>query len=319
MDIYQSTVEYLADLPIVKSWPEMQVLIGRAASMKTRHWRVPITACEAVGGVAEESIPAVAAIACAHSSIMLIDDMLDEDPRGEYHHIGSAKAANFAVAFQAAGLEAIFVSKAPLETKLKAMQSLNKMLMATAFGQDLDIRNPTDEAAYWRVAETKSAPFFGAALHLGALIGGASDDVAGRLEHFGQLYGVMIQVHDDLNDSMAVPANSDWIQRRSPLPILFAQSVDHPARSRFVELCRDVSGPEALQEAQDILIRSGAVSYCVDQLVRRHQAAREILNTIPLAHRDGMENFLEGVLEPVRKLFTSIGKLPPVLSGARRT
>src|SRR5258707_10652552 len=104
MDIYQSTVEYLADLPIVKSWPEMQVLIGRAASMKTRHWRVPITACEAFGGVAAESTPPFGAIASAQSSIIFIGGMLGKGPRGGTHHVRSAKAANFGGAFQGAGL-----------------------------------------------------------------------------------------------------------------------------------------------------------------------------------------------------------------------
>lgn len=79
----------------------------------------------------------------------------------------------------------------------------------------------------------------------------------------------MIQLHDDLNDTMAVPANPDWLQGRKPLPILFAQSVDHPDHARFQELCQDISNENALREAQDILIRCGGVSYCAGSVPHR--------------------------------------------------
>ena len=61
-----------------------------------------------------------------------------------------------------------------------------------------------------------------------------------------------------------------------------------------------------MQEAQEILIRCGAVSYCVDQLMRRSQSADEILRSIPLVRADLMESLLEAVIAPVRKLFDAV-------------
>lgn len=312
MDPYQSTVDYLLTLPVIQSWPELQVLFTRAASRRPKYWELPIQACEAVGGSVAQAIPAVAAVACAEMSIMLIDDMLDEDPRGEYHHAGHAKVANYAAALQAAAFEA-FCSNVQPEIRLPGLCSLNRMILTIALGQHLDVQNPPDEIAYWHVVENKSAPFFGAALYLGALVGRASNKVANELEQLGWLYGEMIQIHDDLNDTMAVPANPDWIQKRLPLPILFAQVVDHPERARFLELRQNISTPEALSEAQDILIHCGAVSYCADQLVRRHQAAQETLNTIPLVRREILDALLEELIVPVYGLFRETGALLPEL------
>lgn len=314
MDIYQSTVDYISQLPLLQSWSDLQVILERAASTKSKQWELPVIACLAVGGSVRQAIPAVAALACAQISIILIDDMLDEDPRGEYHRIGAGRAANFASTLQAASLDAFALSDISPAVKLAAQQSINHMILTTTYGQDLDIQNPPDEVAYWHIVENKSAPFFGAALHIGALLGNASDEAAAGLEKLGRLYGEMIQIHDDLNDTMATPANPDWVQRRSPLPILFAQLVDHPEQARFVELCRNISTPEALSDAQDILVRSGAVSYCVDQLLHRYQAAREILDAIPLVHREHLDALLLEVIAPVQQLFREMGQTPPELA-----
>ena len=135
---------------------------------------------------------------------------------------------------------------------------------------------------------------------------GAAPRAAGQLRELGALYGEMIQVHDDLNDSMLVPANADWLQGRFSLPILFARSVPHPARERFVQLCGQVADPQALAEAQEILIQCGAVSYCVEQLLTKYQSMQTMLAALPPRARDEMESLAQEVIAPVWKLFEEI-------------
>jgi geranylgeranyl diphosphate synthase, type I len=316
MDIYQSAVSYLLTLPTVRSWPELEALLTRSASGRPRDWQLPVIACQAVGGSAAQAIPAAAAIACAQMSIILIDDMLDEDPRGEYLRIGAGNAANFSASFQAIGLEALRPRAKKHEIEIPAWHCLNRMMMTIAYGQHLDIQSLPDETAYWRVVEHKSAPFFGAALHLGALYGGASSELAQRMDEIGRLYGEMIQIHDDLNDTMAVPASPDWKQRRLPLPILFAHLVDYPARTRFLELYQDISLPETLREAQDIIIGCGAVSYCMSHVLSKHQAAQSILAGSALSHPDPVKSLLDGAVAPVWKLLKSVENRPIGLASA---
>ena len=93
MDIYQSTIEYLLKLPIFNSWQDIESILRRAASTHPQAWELPVITCQAVGETTEKAISASAALACAQISIILVDDMLDEDPRGEYHRIGSGRAA----------------------------------------------------------------------------------------------------------------------------------------------------------------------------------------------------------------------------------
>jgi geranylgeranyl pyrophosphate synthase len=311
MDIYEQIVNKFLSIPRVDAWKEMQALFRRIASKRLDHWLLPVKACEAVGGTPDQAIPAAVAFACSHISIILVDDMLDSDPRGEYQRIGTPVAANLACAFQSAGLTALAQCTNEAESKLMTLASLNQMILTTALGQYWDIQCPTDEATYWRIVRTKSSPFFGAALYIGALLGGTSVETAGGLKELGNLYGEMIQIHDDLNDTLAVPANPDWIQGRLPLPILFAQTVEHAERARFLELRQEIPDDGALLEAQDILIRCGAVSYCVDQVLRRQQTAQGILAALTLPRRDVLSALIEEVIAPVRKLFDAVGVSQP--------
>lgn len=306
MDIYQSIVDYLLKFPVFNSWSDMENILQRAASTRPRDWELPVITCQALGESSEKAIPASAALACAQISIILVDDMLDDDPRGEYHRIGSGPAANLAVAFHAAGVEALLECGASTEVRSEALKSLSQMMSVTAFGQELDMRNPADEISYWQVVENKSSPFYGCAFHLGALFGEAADAVSNELKHLGELYGEMIQIHDDVNDTMAVPANPDWLHGRKPLPILFAQTVEHPDRERFMHLYSNAADENALREAQEILIRCGAVSYCVDGLLHRYRAAQTILDKTPLPNKEALYAVIEGLIAPVRKLFDTL-------------
>jgi geranylgeranyl pyrophosphate synthase len=309
MDAYDQARALLLGLPAVQAWPALQAAIRRATLKHNRHWRVPVLAAQAVGA-AEPALHAVAAIACLHTSIILVDDMLDADPRGEYHHLGQPAAANLALAFQALGLAVLAEAPAPGEARLAAQQSFSQAALAIACGQDLDTQNPADEAGYWRVVQAKSAPFFGAALHLGALLGGAPAGVAEQLRHLGLLYGEIIQIYDDVNDTLAMPANPDWTLGRAPLPVLFAQTVAHPERDRFLALrarLRAAPDREALEAAQAIVVRCGGLSYSVHALLQRQSAAGALLAACPLPDRSVLEDMLEDVVRPVRRLMAAVG------------
>jgi hypothetical protein len=100
---------------------------------------------------------------------------------------------------------------------------------------------------------------------------------------------------------MTEPAGPDWIKGRASLPILFAQTVDHPGRIRFLELSKNISELDALGEAQSILIRCGSISYCFHQLLYRYQTAHKILAGTKLSKPDQMNHLLEDLIAPIRK------------------
>ena len=326
MEIFSQLVEEFSELPHVKDWGELKAIFQRAALAKPKHWLLPLRTCESVGGDVStgfgqaqsasstpgQAFPALLAVACGHIGIILVDDMLDEDPRGIHVGAGKAATANMASALQSAAGVAISTSGMEPAAKLRAMEAVNVMFLSTSLGQYWDVKTvPDDEETYWKIARAKSSPFFSTAFEVGALVGGASLDLAARIKELGVIYGEMIQIHDDLDDSLTTPATPDWSVGCSSLPILFAQVVDHPARSRFEGL--RLLAPEqasALEEAQEILVQCGAVSYCVHELVQRYDKARGMISALGLNRRDALEKIFEDVTQPVFRLLEEADATP---------
>src|SRR5688572_2727341 len=107
MDIYERIVKDFLTIPQVKSWSEVRNVFTRVASERPAHWLLPQQIGEAVNNTTLDVLPALVAVACSHISIVMVDDMLDADPRGEHHKVGEAAAANMASALQSAALVSI--------------------------------------------------------------------------------------------------------------------------------------------------------------------------------------------------------------------
>jgi len=298
----------------VSAWPQMLQLMERVMHRDSLSvWDYPASVCTAVGGEAEDALSAAAAVFCSLISIHLVDDMLDDDPKGDYHRIGAGRAANLGLAFQAAGHLVLDDPAVHPQTRAALHASFARMSIGTAFGQDMDSRELRNEEEYWRTVGTKTPPLFGAAFRMGALLGGAPEPVIEKLEAFGGILGRFVQVSDDLSDALETPAKADWARRPNNLPILYAMTADHPAKERFLELSVRSEEPEALAEAQQILLRSGAVSYCVFKMVEIADEARGVLAGIPLRDAAPVERIFAAHLRPLQKMLESVGLEEPAL------
>ena len=298
-------------LPELAAWPEVASIFGRTSGKLSTEWELPYLACQAVGGPPEAALPGAAALACIQLSIVLVDDMLDDDPRGDYHQLGYGPTANLALAYQAAAFA--LVKSAPIDAERRASLCawLAHIGLGTSLGQYCDSHNAGDEAAYWQVARGKSAPFYGGALALGAVLGGASAEVVEGLNQLGLLIGETAQIYDDLGDALRSPARPDWQHGRNNLPILYALTAQYPLRARFEECLAEVADPDRLREAQGILVQCGAVSYCAFQAAQRHRAAKALLAELPLADRGPLLEGLSRQSRPLVALFRAAGAEPP--------
>jgi geranylgeranyl pyrophosphate synthase len=299
-------------LPIVSSWPQMLALIERVGHREaTSVWEHPVSACLAVGGREEAAIPAAGAVFCSLISIHLVDDMLDEEPLGDFRRIGEGRTANLALAFQAAGHLLLADAEAPAEVRSALQMSCARMSLATCHGQELDARELASEADYWRVVGTKTPPLFGEALRMGALLGGATADLAEELAAIGRVLGKFIQVSDDVTDALETPARADWQRRSNSLPLLFAMTAGHSERQEFLHLSARADDPESLAAAQKILFRSGAISYCTLKLIETAREARDLFARISLRHPEPIEQLLEVHTRPLYRLLEIVGVQDP--------
>jgi len=308
---------YVSALSEVAAWPEIAGFIERVEREPRPDWKLPSLACRAVGGEVSLAIVGAAAIACMQASIILVDDILDDDPRGEHLRSGSGPTANLALGFQAVAFRLVEQMAVGPDRRAGITSSLAWLAFTTALGQHWDVQNLTDEESYWKVVRAKSTPFYGAALHIGALLGGAEQEAATGLRNFGVLLGEIVQICDDLDDAFEIPANPDWKQGRNNLAVLYARTADHPDRARFIELASQTDDPQALRAAQQILIRCGSVSYCVYHILRRYQRGRQLVDGLPLADPSPMMELLSSQrLALVRLLKASGAEIPLDLSSA---
>jgi geranylgeranyl pyrophosphate synthase len=297
----------LAALPEADLIPDLVNIFARGGKVSRPDWDLPILSCLAVGGAEADGIVGCAAIACLQISIILIDDMLDDDPKGEYHVRGSGPTANLALAFQSAAFRLLDDEALPHDIKSASCSCLAHIALATAAGQGLDTSNLRGEENYWRVIKAKSTPFYGGALQIGGILGKAAPETTEELYKIGVIIGEIIQVEDDLHDSFEVPANPDWMAGRNNLLLLYASSAPHPDQERFKSLRYLVEDHDSLLEAQKILISSGALSYSAYQLIDRYKKAKELLASTQLANRSPIENILDDYAASLIKFLQESG------------
>ena len=303
------------ELPLVAKWPDLTGILKQAMSHPRQDWELPLLALRAVGGDENLIPPASAALICIQLSITLVDDILDDDPRGAHLKYGNGATANIAQALQAIAFHLIAALPVAAERRSAVIDSLAQMAFGTAFGQSLDVQNLQGEENYWKVVRAKSTPFYGAGLQIGALLGQASPELAAGIYEFGALNGEIIQIYDDLTDALRSPANPDWKRTNNNLAILYALTAQHPERADFLGLLPQVDRPESLRQAQAILVHSGALSYCVYHVIRRYQAARRILDSLPLVDPAPLQTVLARQIKPVLTLLNQVGAaIPPELS-----
>ena len=291
----------------VGEWRQMHEFIARAVHQEGAVWEYPAAACCAVGGTEDAALPAAAAVFCSVASIRLVDDILDDDPNGDYRIVGAGQAANLALAFQAAGHLLLDDPEIPPEIRAGLQASFAGMSLSTCFGQGLDALEAQGEEEYWRIVENKTPPLFGEALRMGARLGGAAAETADGLAQLGRILGLCIQVSDDVNDALATPARPDWRRRGNNLAMLYAMSAPHAEREEFLRLSAAVADPDALAAAQKILLRSGAVSYCTLKLVEFSQEMRGLLESLSLQDPEPVMRLVELHRRPLQRLLQSAG------------
>jgi geranylgeranyl diphosphate synthase type I len=309
---FEELKDRVRNLPTVSAWPQMLTMIERVVHRESISvWEHPVSACRAVGGREEDAIPAAAALLCSLISIHLVDDMLDDEPLGDFRYLGTGRTANLALAFQAAGHRLLEEATAPAAIRAALQSSFAQMSLATCMGQELDSRELASEEEYWRVVGTKTPPLFGEALRMGALLGGSPAEVADELAGIGHVLGRFIQVSDDVTDALETPARADWKRRSNCLPLLFAMTAAHAEKEEFLDLSTRTDDPEALAAAQKILFRSGAISYCTLKLIEFSREAQARLARIPLRDPGPIEHLLEVHMRPLHRLLEKVGVQDP--------
>src|SRR5579864_1587103 len=200
-----------------------------------KRWRPYLTACSTMALLSDRSdeAPAVTpdlrklavAVECFHKASLIHDDIEDGDEKryGEstlHAEEGIPVALNAGDFLLGEGYRLIGELSVDPAVRVEMFQvaAAGHLLLSRGQGRELAwIRTPgplssIDVLDLFRM---KTAPAFGVALRLGALLGGADEDTHQVLEKYSESLGIAYQIQDDLEDC-GVGGDSDDLSKGRP-------------------------------------------------------------------------------------------------------
>jgi geranylgeranyl pyrophosphate synthase len=231
-----------------------------------------------------------AAIEMLHAATLIHDDMVDDSPvrRGQatLHTVwptGATVLAGDYLLARSASLVAELGHPALLKIFGDALCTMCAGEIRQMFA-DKDGADP--HAEYYRGIEAKTASLFAAAMHMAALLAGATEAQVVALRSFGRDLGMAFQIVDDVLDLVAgeaelgKPAGSDLRQGLLTLPIVLyleGATEDCPVRTVLAGQ-RD---EDHVQAAIQAIRSSGAIAAAQGEARAYARQARESLLTLP--------------------------------------
>ncbi|MBP7598919.1 MAG: polyprenyl synthetase family protein, partial [Pseudoxanthomonas sp.] len=191
-----------------------------------------VLAGQACGPTTPDHHQLAAIIEFIHTSTLLHDDVVDESDLRRGRSTANALWGN---------APSVLVGDFLYSRSFQLMVELDRMdvmrLLADTTNriaegevlQLLHVHNPdTDEAAYLRVIERKTAVLFAAGTRLGAMASGADEGIQRRLYDYGMALGYAFQIADDVLDytadaeALGKNLGDDLAEGKATLPLIHA-------------------------------------------------------------------------------------------------
>ncbi|QOW20279.1 polyprenyl synthetase family protein [Lysobacter ciconiae] len=191
-----------------------------------------LLAAGALGHRGPDAHQLAAVVEFIHTSTLLHDDVVDESDLRRGRRTANAVWGNAA---------SVLVGDFLYSRSFQLMVELGSMHVQTILAdttnriaegevlQLLHVRNPdTDEAAYIRVIERKTAVLFAAATRLGALLAGVDEATQDKLHDYGLNLGFAFQIADDVLDyasdaeTLGKNLGDDLAEGKATLPLIHA-------------------------------------------------------------------------------------------------
>lgn len=226
-----------------------------------------------------------------HTATLLHDDVVDESMlrRGR-------KTANAVFGNAASVLVGDFLYSRAFQMMVSVghMRVLDVLADATnviAEGEVLQLMNMHDPdlavEEYLRVIRSKTAKLFEASARLGAILGGAGQQVEAACASYGRGLGTAFQLVDDLLDydgettALGKNVGDDLREGKPTLPLLKAMELAAPAERELLRHAVVHGEVSRLQEVVDVVRRTGALDAARSVARREADEARRMLEALP--------------------------------------
>ena len=206
-----------------------------------------------------------------HTATLLHDDVVDESDLRRGRKTANAVWGNAASVLVG---DFLYSRSFQLMVELDRMEVMRILADTTnriAEGevlQLLHVRNPdTDETAYLRVIERKTAVLFAAATRLGALLSGADAATCDALHDYGLNLGYAFQIADDVLDyasdaeTLGKNLGDDLAEGKATLPLIHAMLHSEAATRERLRHAVEHGDTGALPEVLQAIHATGGLDY----------------------------------------------------------
>lgn len=268
-----------------------------------------------------------------HFFLLIHDDIIDRDlkrhgkdtvhfmyeklakkifPKNDSEHFGNSMAIIVGDMIGALGNQIIYKSNFDPALVVKALHKLQSVVSFTVIGQAKDIyMQNKGQAAEEEVLEMynyKTAKYtFEGPLHLGAILGGATDEVLAGLSQAAIPLGIAFQIKDDIlglfgsEKKVGKPVGSDIKEGKQT--ILLAKANEN-ADKQQKKLLKNISGKKDLESEdlkmfQKIIQDTGALAYANDLIDKKIEESKGIIKRIKISKES--QDFLLGIADYVKE------------------
>ncbi|WP_206861367.1 polyprenyl synthetase family protein [Lysobacter changpingensis] len=239
-------------------------------------------------GIGEDAHQLAAVVEFIHTATLLHDDVVDESDLRRGRKTANAVWGNAASVLVGDFLYSrSFQLMVELE-RMAVMQILADTTNRIAEGevlQLLHVRNPdTDEAAYLRVIERKTAVLFAAATRLGALLADADEATCDALHDYGLNLGYAFQIADDVLDYASDAATlgknlgDDLAEGKATLPLIHAIAHSDAATREVLRNAVEHGDTDAMPDVLAAIHATGGLDYSRRRAHEYAQAAERALD-----------------------------------------
>ena len=238
-------------------------------------------------------IKLAAAIEFIHTATLLHDDVVDES----FQRRGKP-TANILWDNQSSVLvgDYLFSKSFQLMVETDSLQVLSILADASSTiseGEILQlsaVRNiKTDESAYFKIIEGKTAALFAAATEVGAVISNVEDKEADALANFGNALGISFQITDDLLDYVGSEEvlgkniGDDFKEGKVTLPLIKAISKSSKEEKRFWEevINKGMQKSSDLEHALLLMRQHNVFDETRSEAIKWSKKARNYLDIFP--------------------------------------
>ena len=278
---------------------EASIYLTKAGGKMLRPSLSLITA-EAVGGQRDNALKAGSAIELIHTFSLIHDDIMDDDDmrRGmpSVHKVWGEDVAILAgdTLFSKA-FEIIINSDQEKNTPVQinnALATVADACVKICEGQASDMgfedRFDVSEEEYMEMIFKKTGALIAAATKVGAIMGGASDEVVDAMYEYGRLIGLAFQIQDDYLDlasdeeTLGKPIGSDIGKGKMTIIAINGLSSAGDDSEKLLEILKDDNNSqEDIDLAIEILTKCGAIEYARNLALDSVNQAKEVLEILP--------------------------------------